>query len=112
MYFEMLSKKIVIFLVITSLTNFSQTLSAEPTLLSRLEEKKLTLEQQLGKQLFFDTNLSSPPGQSCASCHDIKTSLTDTTQNSPVSPGAVAGRTGTRNTPSAAYSAFAPGFHF
>ncbi|MCK5355258.1 MAG: c-type cytochrome, partial [Methyloprofundus sp.] len=54
----------------------------------------------------------SPAGQSCASCHDIKTSLTDSIQDSPVSLGAVSGRTGTRNAPSAAYSAFAPQFHF
>ena len=29
----------------------------------------LTPIEQLGKQLFFDTNLSTPPGQSCAACH-------------------------------------------
>lgn len=68
-------KRFVFILAITSLFNISQTIHAEPTPLSTLEEKKLTLDQQLGKQLFFDTNLSSPPGQSCASCHDIKTSL-------------------------------------
>jgi cytochrome c peroxidase len=38
--------------------------------------------------------------------------IQDVIQNSPVSLGTVTGRTGTRNTPSAAYSAFAPGFHF
>lgn len=89
-----------------------QNLLADITPLNLLEEKKLTLEQQLGGKIFFDTNLSSPPGQSCASCHDLKTSLTDSIQNSPVSLGAVLGRTGTRNTPSAAYSAFSPEFHF
>src|SRR5674476_1383185 len=25
--------------------------------------------EQLGKDLFFDTNLSTPPGQACAACH-------------------------------------------
>lgn len=92
--------------------NFSQNIRAETTTLSRIEEEKLTLEQQLGKNIFFDTNLSSPAGQSCASCHDIKTSLTDSIQNKPVSLGVVLGRTGTRNTPSAAYSAFSPTFYF
>lgn len=91
---------------------FSQNINAKTTTLSLIEEKKLTLEQQLGKNIFFDKNLSSPAGQSCASCHDIKTSLTDSIQNTPVSSGAVLGRVGTRNTPSAAYSAFSPAFYF
>ena len=95
-----------------ALLSFGQNTAAETTSLNLLEEKKLTPEQQLGKKIFFDTNLSSPAGQSCSSCHDIKVSLTDPIQNSPVSLGAVLGRTGTRNTPTAAYSAFSPDFHF
>lgn len=104
--------RIPILLLTLSLASFNQQIIAETTLLNSANEKQLTLEQQLGKNIFFDTKLSSPAGQSCASCHDIKTSLTDPDQNLPVSSGAVAGRTGTRNTPSAAYSAFAPNFHF
>ncbi|MCK5924972.1 MAG: c-type cytochrome [Methylococcales bacterium] len=73
---------------------------------------ELTLEQKLGKKIFFDTNLSSPAGQSCASCHDIKTSLSDPIKGSPVSFGVARGKTGSRNTPSIAYSAFIPSFHF
>ncbi len=73
---------------------------------------ELTLEQKLGKKIFFDTNLSSPAGQSCASCHDIKTSLSDPIKDSPVSLGGVRGKTGSRNAPSIAYSAFTPSFHF
>ncbi|MCK5728897.1 MAG: c-type cytochrome [Methylococcales bacterium] len=76
------------------------------------ETLELTLEQQLGKKIFFDTNLSSPAGQSCASCHDIKTSLSDPIKGSPVSFGVARGKTGSRNTPSIAYSAFIPSFHF
>ena len=91
---------------------FTQFLKADTTPLTLSERRILTLEQQLGEKIFFDTNLSSPPGQSCASCHDLKTALTEPLQNTPVSLGAVAGRTGTRNTPSAAYAAFAPQFHF
>jgi cytochrome c peroxidase len=30
---------------------------------------ELTTKEQLGKLLFFDTNLSSPAGQACATCH-------------------------------------------
>lgn len=29
----------------------------------------LTPQEQLGKNLFFDQNLSNPPGQECAECH-------------------------------------------
>jgi cytochrome c peroxidase len=28
---------------------------------------------QLGRQIFFDTRLSEPPGQSCAVCHSAET---------------------------------------
>ena len=31
--------------------------------------QELTDIEQLGKELFFDENLSTPPGQSCAECH-------------------------------------------
>src|SRR5207248_6516384 len=36
----------------------------------------LTPEEQLGKAIFFDTNLSTPAGQPCASCHDPATGST------------------------------------
>src|SRR5262245_47309952 len=32
--------------------------------------------EELGKRIFFDTNLSTPPGQSCASCHSPETGFT------------------------------------
>lgn len=51
----------------------------------------------LGKQLFFDTILSSNKKISCASCHKPEFAFADT---SAVSPG-VFGRMGVRNTPSA-----------
>ncbi|BCG63086.1 MAG: cytochrome c peroxidase [Methyloprofundus sp.] len=100
------------FFSIVGLIGFSQNIVAETTLPSLVVAKQLTLEQQLGKQIFFDKNLSFPAGQSCASCHDSKVSFTDAIQNLPVSLGAVEGRTGSRNTPSAGYAAFAPQFHF
>jgi cytochrome c peroxidase len=86
--------------------------TAETTQLSVTEAGKLTTVQQLGKQIFFDTNLSSPAGQSCASCHDPKTAFTDPVLNAPVSSGVISERTGTRNSPSAAYASFSPFFHF
>ena len=35
----------------------------------------LTPIEQLGKNLFFDENLSTPPGESCATCHDPATAF-------------------------------------
>lgn len=73
--------------------------------------KALTPVQQLGQQIFFDKNLSSPAGQACASCHDPKAAFTDPNLDMPVSDGIVTGRTGTRNAPTAMYMAFSPAFH-
>src|SRR5512139_2388938 len=67
---------------------------------------------QLGRALFFDPSLSSPPGQSCATCHDANAALADPRFELPVSKGALPGRVGNRNTPTARYAAFSPSFHF
>jgi len=57
---------------------------------------------QLGEKIFFDESLSSPVGQSCASCHNPKTAFADLRR---VSPGAVKGEAGKRNAPSLMYAA-------
>jgi cytochrome c peroxidase len=68
--------------------------------------------EQLGKQLFFDANLSTPVGQSCASCHSPDTGFSgpssDTNSGSAVYPGAAPGRFGNRKPPSVAYASFSP----
>jgi len=69
-----------------------------------------TQEQHLGRLLYFDTSLSNPVGQACASCHLPRAGYADPDQELPVSEGAVAGRFGGRNAPSAAYAAFSPFF--
>ncbi len=66
--------------------------------------------EALGEKLFKDENLSSPMGQSCASCHDENTGFADPDQGIPVSEGVVAGRFGTRNSPTVSYAAFIPVF--
>jgi cytochrome c peroxidase len=108
----MIHKRTVMVGMTLILASHAQHAIADITSLNMMEKKKLTLEQQLGEKIFFDKNLSSPAGQACASCHDIKAAFSDPITNSPVSLGVVSKRTGTRNTPSAAYSAFAPQFHF
>jgi cytochrome c peroxidase len=66
----------------------------------------------LGKQLFEDTNLSEPAGQSCASCHDAAHAFTDPNPGEPTSQGIHPGLFGKRNAPTAAYAQFSPAFHY
>jgi len=74
----------------------------------KAEETGLTPKEQLGKKLFFDANLSTPPGQSCASCHSPLAGWTgpDSEVNNAASiyEGAVQGRFGNTKPPSAAYA--------
>jgi cytochrome c peroxidase len=65
----------------------------------------------LGRQIFFDTNLSDPVGQSCASCHDPATGFADPDGDA-ISPGAVPGVFGNRNAPMVSYASFIPPFGF
>jgi cytochrome c peroxidase len=69
-----------------------------------------TQEQHLGRLLYFDKDMSNPIGQACASCHLPIAGYADPDQTLPVSEGAVTGRFGGRNAPSAAYAAFSPVF--
>ncbi len=72
----------------------------------------LPLKARLGRELFFDTNLSSPAGQSCSSCHDAQAAFTDRNAKRPTSKGVVRGLFGGRNSPTASYAAFSPAFHY
>src|ERR1017187_7589827 len=69
-------------------------------------------KEDLGKNLLFDTNLSTPPGQACAACHGPEVGYTgpDAAINAAgaVYEGAVAGRFGNRKPPSAAYADDSP----
>ena len=70
--------------------------------------------EQLGKELFFDTSLSNPPGQACAACHAPEVGFTgpNATFNAggAVYEGAVAGRFGGRKPPAASYGGDSPIF--
>lgn len=76
----------------------------------------LTAEERLGRHLFFDTTLSEPQGQSCATCHGRRVGFTgpdaEVNRTTVVYPGAVASRFGNRKPPSAAYAPMAPLFTF
>ncbi|CAL1239419.1 cytochrome-c peroxidase [Candidatus Methylocalor cossyra] len=72
----------------------------------------LSRKARLGRELFFDTRLSNPPGQACASCHDPKARFTDPDRSAPTSKGASPELHGHRNAPTLLYAAFSPPFHF
>jgi cytochrome c peroxidase len=75
----------------------------------------LSPKEQLGKALFFDTNLSTPRGLACAACHGPPVGFTgpDAAINAAgaVYEGAVPGRFGNRKPPTSAYAGDSPVFH-
>jgi cytochrome c peroxidase len=76
----------------------------------------LTPIEQLGKNLLFDTRLSTPSGQSCATCHAPEVGFTgpDSYINAgqAVYPGAIDDRAGNRKPPTAAYGGDSPILHY
>ena len=71
-----------------------------------------TDKQWLGKQLFFDPNLSQPPGQACMDCHEPAAGWADPNKDSPTSAGNIPSLFGNRNSPTVAYASFSPDFHY
>jgi cytochrome c peroxidase len=71
---------------------------------------------QLGKNLFFDENLSINQNQSCASCHDPAWGFTgpdaDINAHGAVYMGSIDGRFGNRKPPSSAYATQSPILHY
>jgi len=72
---------------------------------------ELTPKQLLGKKIFFDQNLSTPPGQACAECHAPEQGFSNPETMLPVSRGVHTDRFGNRNDLTAAYAGFSPKFH-
>lgn len=72
------------------------------------EPEPIVSIEEVGRQIYFDTNLSNPVGQSCASCHAPDSGFDDPDDFDPTSEGAVADRFGPRNSQSASYSSFIP----
>ena len=71
----------------------------------------LTAKESLGKRLFFEASLSTPPGQACSACHDPGRAFADPSPALPVSRGAHPGLYGNRNDQPVAYAAFVPPRH-
>lgn len=74
--------------------------------------RPMTTKERLGKELFLDENLSTPPGQACADCHSAETGFGQPDADVPVSRGVHADRFGNRNDLIAAYAAFSPPLHY
>jgi cytochrome c peroxidase len=76
----------------------------------------LTPQEELGKFLFIDTNLSDPAGQACAACHAPQVGWTgpDPAINAggAVYEGAVKGNFGNRKPPASAYAGDSPILHY
>jgi cytochrome c peroxidase len=85
-------------------------------MLGVVSAQSLSPIEELGKALFFDPNLSTPPGQSCATCHAPGVGFTgpDSAINAgqAVYPGAVHARAGNRKPPTAAYGGDSPVMYF
>lgn len=85
---------------------------AIPALADKPESRRQAALEQLGQRLFFDPGLSSPPGQSCATCHAANAGFAEPDRSLPVSRGVLPGRTDSRNAPTVMYAQFSPTFHF
>jgi cytochrome c peroxidase len=66
--------------------------------------------EELGALLFADKTLSRPDGQSCSDCHTPNLAFVDF-ESEATSAGAVPGRFGARNAPTAMYARFTPPLH-
>jgi len=75
----------------------------------------LSPEQELGKSIFFDTNLSINGNQSCAVCHGPEAGWTgpiaSINAGGAVYEGSIPGRFGNRKPPSSAYATPSPVLH-
>jgi cytochrome c peroxidase len=76
-----------------------------------LRQNNSILKVKLGKMVFYETRLSNPVGQSCASCHSANTAFSDP-DNAVISEGAVRGSFGYRNAPALTYLSYTPEFYF
>lgn len=81
------------------------------------QSEQNTNKIELGKRLFFDTNLSLNKKQNCASCHDPFKGFIDPRKHGngetfATSLGAHGKLFGARNAPTAAYAMFSPSFKY
>lgn len=77
--------------------------------------QNLTPSEQLGKSIFFDTNLSINKNQACAGCHAPEVGWTgpdsEINAHGAVYEGSIPGRFGDRKPPSSGYATYSPIFY-
>ncbi len=92
------------------------TLALSPSAADAQRRCALTSIERVGKLIYFDANLSEPPGQACAACHAPEVGFTGPSAfvnaTTAVYPGAIPSRFGNRKPPSAAYAFDAPIFGY
>lgn len=102
----------VLFFLLVMFFSFSCKSAEEQTGETVITTAQLSPIEELGKKLFFDTNLSDPPGQDCSFCHGASVGfsgpLEEINRSGAVYEGAVKGRFGNRRPPSAAYAGDSP----
>jgi cytochrome c peroxidase len=113
-----ITKKALVFSAIFALVfvfGCSKKEKVAPVEKEELAAQELTPKEMLGKRLFFDANLSTPEGQSCATCHGPTVGWTgpdsDVDGTTVVYPGALEPRFGNTKPPTAAYAGFSPELH-
>jgi cytochrome c peroxidase len=77
-----------------------------------LIDSDFNTKERLGKLLFFEKSLSTPPGQDCSACHAPEVAFADPETGLPVSRGAKPGMYGNRNDMTVSYASFVPPLHF
>ena len=81
------------------------------SLAAAIDQSSLTSREKLGLRLFFDSDLSEPPGTACASCHDPRRAFTGNNSTMiGVAQGSRSDQFGTRDAPTAMYLATSPRF--
>ena len=79
------------------------------------QSSPLSPMEELGKRLFFDKSLSTPPGQDCGACHGPQVGFTgpdeSVNKTGGVYQGAFKGRFGNRKPPAASYAGGGPKLH-
>ncbi len=96
-----MKNSIILIALLTSL--FLTSCSDDPQEYENIPDAKIAL----GRQIFFDKNLSNPVGQACASCHAPEKGFSDSL-NQDISMGANGTNFSNRNAPNLSYNVFAP----
>lgn len=111
-HFKSVAFALMVMLICTNCQETPEAKVSEPFDIGFLLNNKEL--QAFGEKLFFDTNLSTPEGQSCAACHGPEVGWTgpdeEVNKTGGVYPGALHERHGNRKPNSSAYATFSPVF--